>query len=233
MTQSNVRLLAHTPNPEDLVALAAMLCYNPGSIDSIMAIQRSDDVKAAYIQRLIVSRHESVLEHACFTFSIDGVSRACSHQLVRSRIASFSQRSQRYVKEADFDYTTPASVEVAGSHAKTIYRDTMDILNERYQELLKLGVPAEDARMILPNACVTQLIVTMNARELLHVFRHRCCERAQWEYRGVATEMLRLAKHIAPNIFKQAGPSCVSDRCYEGNLSCGKQVEIKEKFLHI
>lgn len=164
--------------------------------------------------------HESPLEHVTFTFGIEDISRACSHQLVRHRIASYSQKSQRYITEGDFSYVIPDSI--IDTHMLKKYSSLMDKITETYQILIEEGVPKEDARMILPNACTTSIIVTMNVRSLLNFFKHRDCKRAQWEIRGLAQEMMRICKEVAPRLFAHAGASCRSGKCSEGSMSCGE-----------
>lgn len=180
----------------------------------------STDEIEHFIDKLIGLGHESPLEHVSFTFGIEGISRACSHQLVRHRIASYSQKSQRYVSENDFDFVYPESIS-NNEEAKSSYEYCMNIIDRTYNELLSCGIDKEDARMVLPNACDTQIIVTMNARSLLNFFKHRCCNRAQWEIRELADKMLRQCKKVAPNLFKYAGPSCLYNKCTEGEMSCG------------
>jgi thymidylate synthase (FAD) len=173
--------------------------------------------------------HLSVLEHASFTFGIEGISRATSHQLVRHRLASYSQQSQRYVAASAPEFVVPPSIEKDAAKKKNFEAAVRKIYRE-YAKLLEQGIPAEDARYLLPNAAHTKIIVTMNARELIHFFNLRCCERAQWEIRDMATMMLKLAKKTAPFIFRECGPSCVSGKCSEGEMTCGKPKEIREKF---
>lgn len=247
----NVILLTHTPEPEKIAASAAKLCYSSSDILSVKD-GLTDEKTESFIDMLVSVGHESVMEHVSFTFGIEGISRACSHQLVRHRIASYSQKSQRYVNENEFDYITPPEIEknyeanvefermmneITESYAKIA-----DILTESHKEKFmaegmdeKSAVSKarklanEDARFILPNACETKIIVTMNVRSLFNFFRHRCCNRAQWEIRAVANEMLRLCLETAPNIFKYAGASCVvSGKCPEGKMTCGKMQEVRE-----
>lgn len=218
-----VFLLEHTPNPDDVVAAAARLCYSAADIDTIR--KRLSGGKAAeFVKRLIDMGHESPLEHVSFTFGIEGVSRALSHQLVRHRIASYSQQSQRYVKMAGFDYVTPTSI-ASDSTSRQKFDEVMQLLQQAYAELL-LVVPAEDARYVLPNACTTKLIVTMNARSLYNFFNLRCCRRAQWEIQLLAWDMLRLVRGVAPATFSAAGPDCWGVHgCGEGDMSCGDPPE--------
>ena len=200
--------------------------------------------------------HQSPFEHVSFTFAIEGVSRSLTHQLVRHRIASFSQKSQRYVREGGFDYVVPRAIgedEVlralylkAMADQQAAYDQLADALKEKHlQQLMKEGVAEkkamgmaekaaiEDARYVLPNACETKIVMTMNARSLLHFFNVRCCNRAQMEIREMATEMLRQVKGVAPNLFRVAGPDCVSGPCGEGAMSCGKSREVAARFQHL
>ena len=179
-------------------------------------------------KKLVELGHFSPFEHVSFTFGIEGVSRALTHQLVRHRVASYSQQSQRYVDASDFSYITPPEIK-KDKDAYEKFKKIMNGLNESYAELLKIA-PKEDARYILPNAAETRIIVTMNARELLYFFRMRCCNRAQWEIREMAIEMLKLAKKAAPLIFEDAGPACVKGSCSEGKMTCGKATEVREFF---
>lgn len=213
----NVQLLAHTPAPEQLVAASAKLCYSAASIADLAAIEA--DKAAEFIGKL-PEAHQSPLEHVSFTFGIEGVSRAMLAQITRHRIASFSVQSQRYVDMSDgFGYVIPESIE-QNPEARYVFDAFMRGIDTLYTYLRSCGIPAEDARFILPNACHTQMIVTMNARELMHFFSLRCCKRAQWEIRAVADEMLRLCKEVAPEIFAKAGPGCVRGRCPEGKMGC-------------
>lgn len=224
-----VTLLQHTPDPELAVALAARLCYSPIGIDELRErISRSDI--SAFLDKIMSLGHQSVLEHASFTFGIEGISRATSHQLVRHRIASYSQQSQRYVTHrSQFSAVIPPSIAERPELAAR-FREQLKALHDTYAELCEAGIPAEDARYILPNAAETKIIMTMNARELLHFLALRCCERAQWEIRAMAVEMLRLLKNVAPTIFRDAGPGCVVGPCPEGTMTCGKIVEVRKRF---
>jgi len=188
------------------------------------------------IKRVTGYGHASVIEHASFTFSIEGVSRAMTHQLVRHRIASYTQQSQRYVTYDTLEkYVTPPSIE-ENSEAKRIFNSALKKISETYHKLLEMGIPKEDARFILPNAAKTNIIVTMNARELRHFFNLRCCRRSQWEIRQVAIEMLKQAKNAAPSLFENAGPSCVElGYCPEGRMKppeCNVE-EIKKQFRNL
>ena len=215
-----VELIQYTPEPEKVIAAAARLCYSADPVPGLLE-QLDEEKVARFVQKLRSMGHLSPFEHVSFQFSIDGVSRALSHQLVRHRIASYSQRSQRYVKEEGFDYITPPSIR-RNPQALERFEKVMITLQEEYQELLAL-VPAEDARYILPNACTTSLLVTFNARSLLNFFEHRTCMRAQWEIRLMAEKMLELVREVAPNVFSQAGPTCITQGvCHEGEMSCGR-----------
>ena len=224
-----VALLKFTPEPQKTVCLAAKLCYSDSTIEELedRLKQLSTD---SFLRKIISMGHLSVLEHASFTFGIEGISRATSHQLVRHRIASYSQQSQRYVKTED-DYVVPPSIRE--SNLFEDFKQMVEQLYRFYEQMVSAGIPKEDARYVLPNAATTKIIVTMNARELLHFFRLRCCERAQWEIRQMATLMLKLVKREAPVIFEQAGPACVSGACSEGEMTCGRPLEIREKFKNL
>ena len=227
-----VYLLAHTPEPEKTIAMAAKLCYSPSDIGDLKELVQGED-QAPFINKIIGLGHSSVLEHANFTFGVEGISRATSHQLVRHRLASYSQQSQRYVKVgAEFEYVTPGSVAADDEH-KRKFDDAVKLIHSVYSELLESGVPAEDARYLLPNAAATKIIITMNARELVHFFTLRCCERAQWEIRDMASDMLKLAREIVPSIFDGAGPGCVRGKCTEGEMTCGRPDEIRKKFKNL
>lgn len=218
-----VKLLNYTPNADKMVAAAARICYDKdGNIDNILESLTPEKTEK-FIGRMVeLSQHGSVWEHATFTFGIEGVSRALSHQLVRHRIASYDQRSQRYCNESQFEYVVPKSV-AKDPAAVTAFRRAMEDAQKAYDLLAKkYNVPQEDARAVLPNACCTSLIVTMNLRSLFHFFALRCCVRAQEEIREMANKMLALCKEASPLVFKNAGPSCKQNGyCPEGRMSCG------------
>ena len=216
-----VKLVRHTPEPERTVAMSARLCYSP--IGAAQLEEKISDEQAAKLVRKLVSMgHLSTLEHVTFTFAIEGVSRVLTHQLVRHRIASYSQQSQRYVKEHDFETIVPASI-ASKPEAKAKFDKLMTEIQAMYDEFIALDIPAEDARYILPNATETKIVCTFNARSLLNFFSLRCCTRAQWEIRALANEMLRQCQAVAPVIFENAGPTCVSEGvCHEGAMSCGR-----------
>ena len=264
-----VKIIAHTPEPDKVVAQAGKLCYSAVGVDQITQKLTEEEI-ARYVNMLASIGHESPLEHVSFTFAIEGISRACTHQIVRHRIASYSQQSQRYVKLEQFEYIIPPAIE-SNPEAKRIFIETMKRDQKAYDELVDLLLEdilidkhaadfgscikevlkenpdvapdrskvldlyaekffedyrkaekqaIEDARYVFPNACETKIVVTMNARSLLHFFNVRCCNRAQWEIREMATEMLKECKKIAPALFKKAGPDCVYGKCGEGKMSC-------------
>jgi thymidylate synthase (FAD) len=224
-----VALLQHTPDPELTVALAARLCYSPVAIDELKERLSGADIKG-FLDKIMSLGHQSVLEHASFTFGIDGISRVTSHQLVRHRVASYSQQSQRYVSHKEqFAAVVPPSI-AGRPEVQARFEAQLQALHELYAHMVEAGVPAEDARYVLPNATETKIMVTMNARELMHFFELRCCERAQWEIRAMAIEMLKLVRKTAPTIFQHAGPGCLTGPCPEGNMSCGKTAEVREFF---
>ena len=215
-----VELLYHTPDPERAIATAARLCYAPVGASELMETMPEERIKSV-LSTIMRSGHFSTLEHASYTFAIDGVSRALTHQLVRHRLASFNQQSQRYVKFKDgVPVVKPASV-AASPETEAVFDQAIAACVEAYKKLLDAGVPAEDARYLLPNAAESKIVVTMNVRELLHFFSLRCCNRAQWEIRELAHRMLELARPTAPFIFADAGAGCVRGACPEGKMSCG------------
>ncbi len=248
-----VTLIAHTPDCEKVIAAAAKLCYSQSPACDIMD-NLTDEKIEKFLDMLSGMGHDSPTEHVTFTFAIEGVSRALLAQITRHRIASYSVKSQRYVNENMFEYITPPEVECvpeakeafvkAMENAMENYNRIADILEEKhYKNMVAGGMDEkaaktaarkkaiEDARFVLPNACETKMVVTMNVRSLKNFFNHRCCERAQWEIRALADEMLRLVKEVAPNLFKKAGPPCVAGACPEGKMSCGKAREKREKYL--
>lgn len=218
-TSLKVMLLRHTELPEEAIALAGRLCYSGDHVDDLY--ERVKDNAEGFVTRLAELGHESPIEHVSFTFGIEGVSRALLAQITRHRIASFSVQSQRYVKQEDFSYIVPESVKALGAEAEEKFRAQMETISGFYNEWLGAGAAPEDARFVLPNAAETRMILTMNARELKHFFRLRCCARAQWEIRELAWQMLKLAENAAPALFKNAGPACVSGACSEGRMTCG------------
>ena len=251
-----VTLIAHTPEAEKTIAAAAKMCYSDSNAETLL--NGLDEEKTArFINMLADLGHESPIEHASFTFGIEGVSRTFLAQFTRHRIASFSVQSQRYVKQDNFVFiTTPAIA--SNPEASAIYQQSMqnsiddyrkltDILSKKYtDEFIEQGMDKktaaskaekkaiEDARFVLPNACETKMVATFNARSLMNFFRLRCCNRAQWEIHAVADEMLRLCSQVAPSLFKNAGPSCVScGKCSESKMSCGKMKETIEYYREL
>lgn len=244
-----VTLLSHTPQPEKTIAAAARLCYSPASIDTLLD-NLTEEKSADFVQMLAEIGHESPIEHASFTFGIEGVSRALLAQITRHRIASYSVQSQRYVKADAFAYVTPPEI-AAIPEAKAEFEQAMQIAQQSYDRLAEIlerhyqtaadgqnenekaaaraaqKKAIEDARFVLPNACTTKMVVTMNARSLMNFFSHRCCNRAQWEIREVADQMLALVRTAAPTLFCKAGPPCVRGGCTEGKMSCGKPEEVR------
>lgn len=215
-----VELLYHTPDPERAVATAARLCYAPVGASELMESLSEERIHKV-LTTILESGHLSTLEHASYTFAIDGVSRALTHQLVRHRLASFNQQSQRYVKFTEGLETIKPSSIAENPQANELFDAMIAQTVEAYQTFLELGIPAEDARYILPNAAETKIVVTMNIRELLHFFSLRCCNRAQWEIRELAWKMLEAVRPTAPFIFADAGPGCVNSGCPEGKMTCG------------
>ena len=213
----NVELIAYTPNPDAVCNLSAGTCVS----EDIPVMETSVN-KYRALKGALASGHESVVEHVSFTFAISGVSRALTHQLVRHRMASYSQQSQRYVNMRGCEYVIPETIQ-KDPNARYFYNWCITATQNIYAKLLDFGIPEEDARYVLPNACCTNIVVSMNARELMHFFALRCCSRAQWEIRELANRMLELVKEVAPTIFANAGASCVATgRCPEGKKSCGK-----------
>ncbi len=259
----NVKLIAYTPEPEKAVACAAKLCYAASDIDTLYEGLTEEKVES-FLDHLNNIGHQSPIEHASFTFGIEGVSRSLLAQITRHRIASFSVQSQRYVRESGrgengeegFRFVLPPEIEsIPEAKAEFLrameedarhYQALTAILQAKHEkEFLAQGEEEksarrkaekkaiEDARFVLPNACATKMICTMNARSLMHFFSLRCCNRAQWEIRELATQMLREVKAVAPHLFQNAGPGCVRGSCPEGAMSCGKSKETREKFLKL
>jgi len=240
-----VKLLSYTEDAEKLVAIAAKLCYSTSDIEHISE-GLNEESTAKFINHLMSMGHESPIEHCSFTFGVEGVSRSLLAQLTRHRIASYSVKSQRYVNEGQFEYIIPPEVS-EDIEAKKLYIAVMEDLQEKYDKLADIlknnhiakglepnvaqKMANEDARFILPNACETKIVMTFNARSLINFFHHRCCERAQWEIRALADEMLGLVKEVAPILFKCAGPRCLVGACPEGKMSCGKASQKRMDYL--
>lgn len=240
----NINLIAHTDTPDKVVAMAAKLCYSQVGANSI-GEGLTDEGIEKFVGMLMSLGHESPIEHVSFTFAIEGISRACSHQIVRHRIASYSQQSQRYVKFNQFEYIIPPQIK-EDEEAAEIFKKAMEedqkaydsivdrLYNKNLEKFIADGmdekkaksaaekVAIEDARYVFPNACETKMVVSMNGRSLMNFFTHRCCERAQWEIREVAYGMLKEVKKVASVLFKTAGPSCYLGSCKEGVMSCKK-----------
>jgi thymidylate synthase (FAD) len=248
-----VKLIQHTPEPEKLIAAAAKLCYSHVGIEDIMEGLEAQNTDK-FLGMLMDIGHESPVEHVSFTFGVEGVSRVLTHQLVRHRIGcSYSQQSQRYVKLEQFEYIIPPEIEKV-PQAKELFVKAMEadqqaynmivevLFKEHFDRLIAEGKTEkqakasagkssiEDARYVFPNACETKIVFTMTARALMNLFRHRCCNRAQWEIREMVEEMLKQVKAVAPTLFKNAGPGCISGPCPEGSMSCGKIVTVREKY---
>ena len=228
-----VALIRHTLSPEETVALGARLCYSRAGVDDLLERISAKD-QSAFVERLLSMGHESVFEHTSFTFGIEGVSRVFLAQVTRHRLASFSVQSQRYVSYADgFNYVVPPTIRALGEEAVAEYEAQMAQMHAWYtgwQEKLCDGEASnQDARFVLPGACETRMILTMNARELRHFFALRMCSRAQWEIRSVAAQMHRLCLEVAPALFADAGPGCLRGACPEGAKSCGRAAEIREE----
>lgn len=257
VTKPKVEIISHTQCPYDVISVAAKACYSSMDLDDLMR-KFTDAERLKLIKSLEDSKHESPFEHVSITFAISNISRACSHQLVRHRIASFSQRSQRYVDETGFNYFVPVNIN-SSKNIKEYYTHFMnkvgviyeelkeDLLNYFIEEYRKVQnkepdtthirafkkMAGEEARYVLPNACSTQLVMTMNVRSLWNFFNLRCCNRAQAEINELAWEMLRQCKKRWPLLFEHAGPDCMNGICKEKpGFSCGrppfeKMVEIR------
>ena len=247
-----VELIAHTPEPEKIVAAAAKLCYSQvGAAEVLNGL--TPEKTSEFVKMLASLGHESPTEHVSFTFAIDGVSRSLLAQITRHRIASYSVQSQRYVRLENFEYILPPEIE-ADPVAKEQYEIMMKQQADGYTKLAGIlkenrknaflaegddektatrkseKMAIEDARFVLPNACDTKMIVTMNARSLNNFFHHRCCTRAQWEIRALADEMLKLVYNVSPSLFVKSGPSCIAGVCPEGRMTCGKTEEMRSKY---
>ncbi len=248
-----VILVSHTPEPEKVIASAAKLCYSKVGATEIIENLTKEKTEQ-FLEMLVEMGHESPIEHVNFTFAVEGVSRVLTHQLVRHRIASYSQQSQRYVKLDQFEYIIPPSIQ-GNDAAKKIFVEAMEKDHNAYNQIteelfacnfnqliqegktekeakrLAEKMSIEDARYVFPNACETKIVFTMNARTLMHFFKVRCCDRAQWEIRRLADEMLRLVKEAAPTLFQYAGPNCVNGSCPEGTMTCGQAAQKREIYL--
>lgn len=247
-----VKLLAHTPEPEKLIAAAAKNCYSATDVDSVLDGLTTEKTES-FLQMLADIGHESPIEHASFTFAIEGVSRSLLAQLTRHRLASYSVQSQRYVREKGFEYVVPPEIDkIPAARAqfiqameddqRTYEALTATLLEVHLKELLDADVPEkqarsaaekqaiEDARYVLPNACTTRIVMTANARSLNNLFLLRCCNRAQWEIRQLAEEMYKLVYAVAPTLFSHCGPACVDGACTEGKMTCGKAAQVRAHY---
>ena len=215
-----VTLLSYTPDAERIVASAARVCYGERSADEIFSDISEEKIKKR-IGDALSKGHMSIFEHASYVFSIKGISRITSHQLVRHRLASYSQQSQRYVRmDPETEFVIPIRIK-EDKLLQGLYIEAVKNAVKLYEEFLSRGISQEDARYILPSSCSTNIVVTMNARELLHFFALRCCKKAQWEIRNLAWKMLRESVKVSPTIFQKAGPECLSlERCPQGDLKC-------------
>ena len=246
-----VYLIAHTPMPEKVVSAAAKMCYSDAGADALLD-GMTDEAADRFLHMLSELGHESPIEHASFTFAIEGVSRSLLAQITRHRIASFSVQSQRYVRKDAFEYVVPPEI-AKNEEALSLYKETMNLLQQRYDRLAEIlsqqrraefeaqglsdrqvsqkaeKAAIEDARYVLPNACETKMIMTMNTRSLLNFFRLRCCNRAQWEIRELAWQMLALCRRVAPALFEKAGPACLFGPCSEGKMTCGRADEVRRR----
>ncbi|MDR1979275.1 MAG: FAD-dependent thymidylate synthase [Synergistaceae bacterium] len=224
-----VCLLEHTPGPDGLIAAAARICYSDIAAYDLLE-RESAKLSAHLLEDLWRSGHHSPFEHASFTFGVDGLSRVASHQLVRHRLASFSQQSQRYVKVDRTEVVIPPSV-AADPKASALFERQAETALDVYKSLIAMGIPPEDARFILPHGWETRLVFTMNARELHHFYDLRLCRRAQWEIRELARLMLVECRKVAPVVFDLAGPSCIrTGKCRESR-TCGKPYKSMEDLL--
>lgn len=228
-----VSLLSHTAEPLALIYAAFRQCYHAGYVAEMWPRLVSGELpaqkQAEFVERILESGHVSPVEHVSFTFAVAGVSRALTHQLVRHRLASYSQQSQRYVSAAGFSYVVPPSI-AARPETLERFESCMREIGKAYDELRgmleeRIGDRArEDARFVLPQAAETRIVITMNCRELLHFFAERCCMRAQWEIREMAGKMLALCRETLPAVFAGAGAKCERRRlCPESSrFACGR-----------
>lgn len=214
-----VELISWTPYPDILCDVAARACTSQSIPDIDDHVTSGTNCSA--LCTALRSGHESVIEHAVFSFAISGISRACSHQLVRHRMASYSQQSQRYVKMDGFEYVTPESIDKASDDVFNEYLSLMDAIDRTYQSFIERGIPEEDARYVLPNACCTNIVVSMNGRELRHFLKLRLCRKSQWEIRELAERMLRCVDQVS-NMFADVGPACEMDGKCPERKPCNK-----------
>ena len=242
--EARVELLAGTPDALELLYAAFRQCYHAGYVGDmwprLLSGETGRERQAEFVAQLLESGHASPIEHVSFTFALSGVSRALTHQLVRHRLASYSQQSQRYVDASRFDYIMPPAI-ARSAAAKERFMRFMDEAGAAYRDIRELleaegrmdEKANEDARFVLPQAAQTRIVVTMNCRSLLNFFEQRCCMRAQWEIRAVADKMLDKCREVLPEIFASAGAKCERlQYCPEGErFTCGRYPlpEKKEK----
>lgn len=250
-----VELINYTKNAEETIAQAGKLCYSKVGVGEIKE-KLDDEAINKYVTMLMNLGHFSPIEHVSFTFAVEGVSRTLTHQLVRHRLASYSQQSQRYVKLDNFEYIIPPAIKEdekaletyieAMENSKKAYDEISKKLFDKYfYQMLEEGMSEkkarskaekkaiEDARYVFPNACESKIVCTMNARTLLHFFSLRTCNRAQWEIRQLAYEMVKICKNIYPTLFKNAGPSCINGPCPEGKMTCGEIDKVRETYANL
>ena len=222
-----VELISYTRDPEITCAKCASVSWRRKSLKDLTLDQARE-----IIEQVLGYGHESVIEHASFTFFVDGVSRSLTHQLVRHRLASYTQQSMRYVDltRSERYFIKPKSIS-KNQELSELFDDINAECKDAYDQFRKEGIPAEDARFLLPIATQTKIAMTMNARELRHFFALRCCLRSQWEIRELANRILKICKSIAPSLFRNAGPSCVGlEYCPEAELTCGKLEEVMKMY---
>lgn len=240
---ARVMLVSSTLDANAVMSMSAHCCVASDSDDITSWKEVQNDYKS--LRHAVESNHQSIMEHALFTFFIEGMSRACSHQLVRHRVASVSQQSQRYVKMDGFEYVTPDSIKDFESKTasqlieyvdgegqydyepimgtvQNAYKHIMEEINSIYTQMVKVGVPEEDARYILPNACCTNMVFTCNLRELKHIAEERLCERAQWEIRDIVEQMVDLANSTMDPIIVPLVPKCKTLGYCPEKKSCGR-----------
>lgn len=215
-----VELINYTQNPIEAIEKAASTCYD------------SQPTDGRIMRHCYKSGHHSVLEFADFTFKVSGVSRALTHQLVRHRMASYAQRSQRYCEEDGFEFVVPKSI-ASNEEANEVYNEAIEKIKDAYSSLLNIGIKAEDARMLLPNACCTQICVKMNLRELIHFCNERLCTCAQWEIRDMAKLMVKEVARVEPRLCEYLVPKCEAHAPYtfcteSKSRSCGRHPTINE-----
>ena len=217
----DVHVLASTPDPLRVLYTAARTCYSAGRPAALWAEETPRPRMERLIQQVVASGHHSVLEHVSFTLSVEQISRSASHQLVRHRLASYSQQSQRYV-EGPFPYVTPDSWARAGAELAGRYHAAMAGLDRLYEAALAAGIPAEDARFVLPNAVTTNLTMTMNLRELMHTVGLRTCERAQWEIRALFAQVAAAVRGVDPFLGAFLVTRCERLGYCDERESCGR-----------